>query len=714
MTYLKEFIKKIAAGNYHEFLKIWEEYCYSDQPDSEELRQILLEIKNSSLAELFGNHVEKGLILWEKLSPSPTKDRVLALIFDLQTTNSENLAQIAHQYLQEKYPQDPLFDTKLRIVGLRTKDHFQGALSHFELLSHIQKGKYVFHKAGWGAGEILDFSLIREDISLEFEYVIGTKTLSFENAMKTLIPLEETHFLAQRFGNPDLLEKKAKEDPLQVIYMLLKDLGPKNTQEIKEELCDLVIPESEWNKWWQNARTKIKKDTKIHTPKKSFEKFSLSEKEISHEELFYQELDAKPNIDTTIQMVYSFLKDFPRSLKNNEFTATLVRKIETILKNETLLNHQKIQLYFFLHAICKRDLTLAINLIKETKSLVELINSVAIVALQKEILLLIQQNLPDYSTVFLSLLFIVDSNIIRDFLFKELFSLHREEMTQKLKELLSSNTRYPEAFMWYFQKALDKKNSDLPFSDAKGQLRLFESFLTLLAYLSQKNDRLDLAKKMVHIVTTNRFSLIRKILEKTSLEEAKEFLLLISKCRLFSQHDMKIFSSLAKVVHPSLARGQKTEKTIDVVWATPKSYQKIQEKIKHLATVEMIHNAHEIEEARSHGDLRENAEYKAALEKKQQIQGELKILSDQFNQARIITKDLVNTSSVDIGTKVVCQSNGTEIVFTLLGPWDADPEKQILSLSSKLAQAMLHKKIGEIFHFQDKTYKIIAIDNALE
>ena len=67
MDYLNEFLQKIELSNYHDFLKLWEEYCYSDKINPEELISILTAAKNSSLASSFGFHVEKALSLLEKI-----------------------------------------------------------------------------------------------------------------------------------------------------------------------------------------------------------------------------------------------------------------------------------------------------------------------------------------------------------------------------------------------------------------------------------------------------------------------------------------------------------------------------------------------------------------------------------------------------------------------------------------------------------------------
>ncbi len=171
-------------------------------------------------------------------------------------------------------------------------------------------------------------------------------------------------------------------------------------------------------------------------------------------------------------------------------------------------------------------------------------------------------------------------------------------------------------------------------------------------------------------------------------------------------------------MHPSLAKTRrKTEAPsaeAQVIWTTQEGYQKLQKRIQQVATVETVENAKEIEVARSHGDLRENAEFKAALEKRDRLQSELKTLSDQLNQCRVITSDDISTDEVGVGTRVECQTKGGQKVsYTLLGPWDADLEKNILSFQSKLAQTMKGLTVGKKFQFQGEEFTIVGIKSAL-
>src|SRR5690606_9736392 len=137
--------------------------------------------------------------------------------------------------------------------------------------------------------------------------------------------------------NPDALEKEARENPNELLRLLLKDLGPKNGAEIKRELYDLVIPAADWNRWWQTARLRAKKDMKIESPKDLKEPFRLLEKEVPHEVSFHKQLEANPSVESSIQMIYSFLRDFPETLKNQEFRTSLQTRLSQWIEGgETL------------------------------------------------------------------------------------------------------------------------------------------------------------------------------------------------------------------------------------------------------------------------------------------------------------------------------------------------------------------------------------------
>lgn len=716
MAYLKDFRGRIQNNDYPGFLKIWEEYCHGDQPEGEEMIAILESVKKSELAKPFGLQVERAIPVWRLLTDEELIHAVLRLIIDIQTTNSEQLADLAIEHLKSRFESDPLFTEKLRLVGLRNREKFEGSIRNFELLNHMKEGNFVFHSAGWGTGEIANVSFVREELSLEFEHVLGLQSLSFDKSFKTLIPLEKTHFYARRFGNPDDLEKEARESPADVIRQLLQDLGPKNAAEIKEEFVDLVIPADEWNRWWQTARAKLKKDTKVECPKELKEPFRLREKEMPHEMAFHKALEANPGVQATIQMTYTFLRDFPETLKNGEFKASLVTKFKEMVQHEHMNDAQKLSLLLLLADL---GFSSAEQTIKETlvemQKISPLVSSMDIGSHQKRILQVVAKVRKDWQAIFLDLLLTVDQNSIRDFIVSELNTPEtKEALKQKINSLLVHPISYPEVFIWYFQKIMDKK-SKLPFSDKEGKNLFFEGLLILLDYLEQKPQDRDLAKKVLTIITEDRYSVVREIMQHSSSDEVKEYLLLASKCGSFTDHDIKILHSLGEVVHPSLSRLRKDKDQIapeNILWTTQEGYQKAQARIQQIATVETVQNAKEIETARALGDLRENAEFKAALEKRDRLQSEMKFFSDQIAAARILTPEDILPDEVGIGSVVHARdSKGEHLKFTLLGPWDADPEERILSFQSKFAQAMKGRTVGEKFEFQGEQFTIFDIDS---
>lgn len=719
MGYLKEFLTQINNRNFHKFLVLWEEYCTSDVVEAEEFSQLLKAIKTSDLARHFGQIVETALPLWRTIQDKKESYEILRLLIDLQTTNSPALAELTFETLKETHGHDPKFNDRLRLAGLRNKDNFQGAISKYDLLAHMAKNNIVFHTGGWGTGEIVDISFVREHLVIEFENVSGRKDLSFANGFKVLIPLPHTHFLARRFSNPDLLEKEGREDPVGLIKLLLHDLGPKSAAEIKDELCELVIPEADWTKWWQGARAKIKKTPIIEAPDSIKEPFYLRKAELTPEERLQEAMQNKTDINQIIQTTYNFVRDTPNALKNSATKESLQDKLLQLLKAPDITEDQQLQIYLLLEQYFgygPANGKIA-ELVQQQKNLERLVQSIDIVAFKKRALVAIKDNRPDWASLFLNLLFIISQAQLRDYILRELngYEKGRSLLEKKLQELVIHPAQYPEMFVWYFQKLVNDEDSGIPFANHERRNHFFESFFILFSALEGQPEQRDLLKKMYSMLSIKRYALVRQLLQGTTLEFAKELLLLASKCQTLTGHDMKILRSLTEVVHPSLAPPKQKkgkEEGHEEIWTTEKGYLKVQDRIRQIGTVEMVENAREIEAARALGDLRENSEFKFAQERRARLQSELKTLSSQLNRARIIAPDDVHSNEVGIGSIVnVIDPQGKRSSFTILGPWDADPDRNVLSFNSKLAQSMLGKQVGDGFDFRDEEFQIVELES---
>lgn len=721
MSYLDEFNKHIQNKNYSLFLELWEEYCVNDQVNPKELVHILESVKKSTFSEGFGKHIEMVIPLWQAIEDKELGYKVLKLIFDIQTTNDPELANIACEELKQRYGAHKYYNEKLRLVGLRNKQDFRGAISNFELLNHMDKGKFVFHNGGWGTGEIMDISLIREQLILEFDLVPGKKDLSFQNAFNNLIALPDGHFLSLRFGNPDELERQAKQDPLTVVKKMLKDLGKRTAAEIKDEICHLIIPEEEWSKWWQNARAKLKKDPLVITPKNIKEPFILREEALSHEDRLEQQLDKIEKVTDKISSIYAFIKNHPELLKEAKTKQFISDSIDENLQQDDLSVPVKLQLLFLQEDLLSKSFTKKEeiqNLVQNisSSSLDSILEEVEIIALKKRVLANIRKSHSEWVSIFVDNIFKLSIAILADYCYKELDGEVQATtlLKEKVQELKENPTLYVDAFVWYFQKFIAKNKDSLENPQAEEQAFL-EALFVLLHYLEEsEQDYRYLVKKVVQIIQKERYFLIRSLIKGSSVDYLKELLLLTSKCRSFNSHDLNIFHSLAKVANPDLEDKTKEDELDNVIWTTREGYEKIKQRIENIATVETVKNAEEIKVARSHGDLRENSEYKFALEKRSRLQEELKRLSKQITQARILSPEDIATGEVGVGMIVsIIDEEGQNSSYTLLGPWEAEPENNILSYQSRFAQAMKGLKEGDSFNYQGKEFKVDSFEPIL-
>ena len=96
MDYLEK-LQSLMEKHPSDFFSLWEEYCFNDIVKGDELIVLLEKIKNSTIAPAFGKIAESVIPLWEQLPEGEEKDKVLSLVFDVQTTNSKRLLELALQ-----------------------------------------------------------------------------------------------------------------------------------------------------------------------------------------------------------------------------------------------------------------------------------------------------------------------------------------------------------------------------------------------------------------------------------------------------------------------------------------------------------------------------------------------------------------------------------------------------------------------------------------
>lgn len=148
---------------------------------------------------------------------------------------------------------------------------------------------------------------------------------------------------------------------------------------------------------------------------------------------------------------------------------------------------------------------------------------------------------------------------------------------------------------------------------------------------------------------------------------------------------------------------------------TASGLRRLKEELKQLQTVERLKISKEIEVARAHGDLRENAEYHAAKEKQSHIEGRILHLNDWIARAEVIDVSKLSGDKVVFGAtvKLLDVETDKEVTYTLVGELEADIKRRLISVTSPLARGLIGKAVGDLVNVQSpggaREYEVVEV-----
>ncbi len=148
---------------------------------------------------------------------------------------------------------------------------------------------------------------------------------------------------------------------------------------------------------------------------------------------------------------------------------------------------------------------------------------------------------------------------------------------------------------------------------------------------------------------------------------------------------------------------------------TASGYDRLQEELKRLKTVERPAVIRALEEAREHGDISENAEFHAAKERQSFIEGRVAEIEDKIRRAEVIDVSKLSGKTIKFGATVTLADEDTdqETTYQIVGTDDADVDAGLLSITSPLARALIGKEVGDTVEVTtpggSKAYEIIKV-----
>ncbi|MES2593892.1 MAG: GreA/GreB family elongation factor [Verrucomicrobiota bacterium] len=570
-----------------------------------------------------------------------------------------------------------------------------------EKLSQLEPGTFVLHKS-WGVGRIAEWDLIGDRLLIDFEGKPG-HALKISFAITSLEILPDTHLLSRRLSELDTLKEMAKADPIALVELALKSSGKKmSLDQLEGLLKPRIIAEADYKKWWEAAKRTLKNARHIVVPSKR------------QDPLVLRDAAEKPGGG----MVKDFL--FKRDLKGKLGVLALIQKDIDLFENptqelipvfqdisDTVRKAWKLHLKESLQLLLSRDELVdsieggslplgsfkASDLVCEARS--QIAESVAGLpaSLYGRLYRAFPAAFPDRGWVveLLNHIARTGGRAVGEIAIVLDANGEIEALADYLKKAVRNRTLTQDILIWTCKERSGLAKSVFSIDLAHAVLDTIEDDHVsggpkrtgrLVDVLSSEKTLIgewavDPDEEMVQ-------NFIKRLLGSTVLDELTR--------RSLMARVIKARPEFESIMAEKNAGREDT--SLRVSWD---SLEKKKAELHELVTVKIPHNKSEIQIAREEGDLRENGGYKAARDQ----QGIFNRMRDELERdvgsARGTDFANADTSVGGIGTVIdyTDTASGQSETLTILGAWDSDVEKNIVSYLSEIAKALTGKAVGE-------------------
>ncbi|WP_304241853.1 transcription elongation factor GreA [Gracilinema caldarium] len=618
--------------------------------------------------------------------------------------------------VREKYAKHSQLEEYIKMSNLaQSWRNVHEAIADFEKHIAFDTGNFVFHRT-WGVGRIA--KVVGDEITIDFAKKRG-HTMSLKMAVSALQTLAKDHiWVLKATQKKEKLHEKVKDDIAWTLKIIIRSFDNScDMKRIKAELVPGILSAGEWTTWSTKARDILKSDPNFGVNPDKIDEYIVRERPISVEEKLFNQFKAERNFFDRLQTLRDFLA-VGDTEPDSEYFSEMFNYFAGYLKSYTQVNEQVIASY-----LCVKDLVgrfpylntgLQFNfveLFEEIEDLPGLFNALKDSKLKEEFLHHIKLFIPNWADIYIQLFPYALSNSIITTLKKEGYEQKLVSMAAYIFENYRDlNNR--EAVVWLFKNVSQEDWFEKTGLSFEKQLITLIHILDL-TYREIENHRETTENrkinKQVHTILF-KDGVLDEFIDRVDTDTITRIYTLIDDVKdLDPALKMKLRNRILDK-HPTFKFFGSEEKTVISrgLIVTSSKYQEKQRQLQHIMEVEVPANSKEIGFALSLGDLRENAEYKAAKEKQEILNATVAKLKDEIERAQIFDPSAVNTSRVSFGTVVVLhnESKGIEETYTILGPWESDPDNNIISYLSPFGGSILNRKVGEQFEFSINDTKI--------
>lgn len=589
------------------------------------------------------------------------------------------------------------------------------AINDFEKHISFDRKSFVFHR-NWGVGIIT--KLEKDTLTINFGKVTGVREMKLSMAVTALKPLSKDHiWVLKATKQPKELAKMIKDDKEWALETIIKSHDNNcDFKRIKAELVPSVLTPGEWTSWSSAAKRILESSSKFGVNPNDISMYTVRDGNISIEEKLSNEFKAQKDFFARADILMKFFES-DETDKASELFTEMFAYFTGFLKNINRVDEHVLSSYLlvkYLGAVDKQfdypvheTFAEIYRRIENPREIYTELKDSKNTHLREDFLVDIKM-LPDWNKHYIGLFpTVLDKRLLDDLVDKgfanDIQNLVRESF-EKFKD-------YRETVIFFFRDCQGEKW----FKDAGVSYE--KQLITLINIIE-----LTFREINNHVNTTENKKINRNATE-----------LLFKNDNLFNfmfQNDeacvKKMYTLIDDIadIDPSYkqqVRNRILEKYPEFKFrvseekaSQPKGMivtsKKLEEKkaeAERIQNIELPANAKDVADARAKGDLKENAEYKAAREQQHYLQLTLARLQEELSRAVVFDPTTSTTAVVSFATEVTLKNTdtGKDETYTILGPWESDPDNNIISYMSPFGNAILDKKVGSKVEFTINDHK---------
>ena len=717
--YKRALHRYINRRQFSQIKQLWEKLVELQPDDFEGL----LQIENQVVRALGG---DRGITLLEVLYPYYREQEdwnasvdILKRILNHDPRKSGARAELVDVYTS-RYADHSHLEEYIKVSNLNQSwRNVHDAIADFEKHISFDEGNYVFHRT-WGLGRIKE---IKDDrFVIDFLKKRGHR-MSLKMAVNALHILDNEHIWVLRATVPrEKLKQRVKEDPAWALRTVIKSFAnAADMKRVKGELVPRILAPNEWSKWSTAARRILKTDSAFGTVAGKLDHYSVRERPISFEEKTYTKFRADKSFFSRVQTLHEFVD---HADPESEYLVEMFAYFAGFLKASSGQIENNIASFLIIEKLTRkyphldpgvrvsfRDLFVDIEDLEEVFQLLEG------AGLAKDFLAHILTDIGAWAHVYARIfLFYPSRQILEELATAE----HAAVVAELIASIVDDYRDHRLPFVWLVRNDMD--GDWLPSQGIKPEKVMIGMIHLLdLTYRDIGNRREVAANRKLNrqifdylfkerhladfISGANEESITRIY---TLVEDVKE---------LDPSIKIRVRQRIKDKFPGYLFGDEEAKDTVRMgLLVTRLGYEDRQRELRQILEVEIPENSKEIGLALQKGDLRENAEYKAALEKQEQLKSAVSRLQEDLQNAQIFDLAEANASVISFGTEVELtnvESNSKER-YVILGPWESDPKRNIISYLSPLGAELWHHRTNDELQFtineKDFHYRIERID----